>query len=618
MVAKELKKPAIGSPKVEVGEIDTSAPFQSVKDAVNLFGEGAFSGERNPIKKPKPHSAERVLAKETQLHLAQKEIDKLEERLKNAETTKSQALMELERAKIAVEELTSQLKVISETKDSAVKTAEAAKNQVESSYSKVKTDESWKMDLETSRDQYKSALTDLDAAKQELSKLRQDYNASANEIYTAVNQEAEADRTVRSNSEKATELSKEVLVMQESIEQIKLASIQVQAEEAEIHVEKDDQKQLFKSSLEESTKKLASLRNEANPHLKNDLETRLAEIELLQKAMETARSSDLDSVRAVTMELDDAKGSLNKVVEEEISLRMLLENLKLELENVKKEHSELKEKELETETLAGNLHVQLRKAKSELEAALEEESEVRGASGEMINTLQQLRSECENAKTESEEMKVLVEVIKKEGETIRTALEEAEKKLEIALEEAEAAKAAEAEALDLIRILSERTVPARASTSESGARVTLSKDEFDALSRKVEESERLSEMKVEAAMAQVDAVRASENEAVKKLEAMQKEISEVRAATQEALKRADMAEAAKRAVEGEMRRLRERDQNKPAVAASRNLAETTTSEPGRRKNPKVLMPNLSGMFHKRVNQVEGGSPSYLPGEKPVW
>ncbi|KAL0306237.1 UNVERIFIED_CONTAM: WEB family protein [Sesamum radiatum] len=338
MVAKDYQRTK-GSAKAEVGEIDTSAPFQSVKDAVSLFGEGAFSGEKPAVRKPKPHSAERVLAKETQLHLAQKELNKLKEQLKSAETTKAQALLELERAK--------------------------------------------RTDLETARTHYTAAVAELDAAKQELRKLRQEYDAYVETKEIAAKQAAEAENAAKANMGRVDELSKEIASVQHSFQQVKLASVQAKEEETKICADKDKQKQIYKERLQESVKRLLALKKNIDPQLIKDLETQLSqtlsEIEALRNKMDNARSADLDSVKTVTMELDGAKESLNKVAEEESSLRSQVETLKVELDNIRKKHSELKEKEAETESIAGNLHVKLRKAKSELEAALAEEAKVREA-----------------------------------------------------------------------------------------------------------------------------------------------------------------------------------------------------------------------------------------------
>ncbi|KAK1417991.1 hypothetical protein QVD17_27127 [Tagetes erecta] len=632
MVAKDRQNKT-DSPKVEVGEIDTRAPFQSVKDAVNLFGEGAFSGEKNAIKKIKPQSAERVLVKETKLHMAQKELYKLKERLKIAETTKAGALTELERAKRTVDDLKTKLETVNEAKEAAVKAAEAAKNQAKQfETAETNPNGSLKQDLENTKQQYAAVFTEVDAAKQELRRIHHDREAVLEEQNAAIKQETESELIKKVNLDRIDDISKEIFSVQQTIEQVKLATMEAQQEQEKVYSEKNVQKLAHKAALEESAKKLLALRERFDPKLSKDLETKIeettSEIKKLQTEMENVRASDLESLKNVTLELDGAKESLQKLVEEENLLKNLLESLKIELESVKKEHEELKQKEAETESVVGNLNSKLHKSKIELENACAEEAKVTGAYDEMMLTFQQLVSETETAKRESEEMKLKAEELKKEAEAMGAALEEAESKLKIVETEAEEAKKAELKALEDIKVLSERTDAARASTSESGSKITISQEEFEALSRKVAESEKLAEMKVEAAMAQVEAVRASEKEAMKKLEATQKEIDELKAATVAALKQAEMAEAAKKAVEGEMKRWREREQKKAAEAAALILEETQVkqtpslpstptykqSPPQKPKTKKVLATNFSGIFQRKKSQIDGGSsPSYLPG-----
>ncbi|KAK3136437.1 hypothetical protein QOZ80_5BG0434530 [Eleusine coracana subsp. coracana] len=648
-MSTKARPPPTDVEKTEIGEIDTRAPFESVKAAVSLFGEVKFSSDKSAARKPKAPQAERVLAKETELHLAQKELNKYKEQLSNAETTRVQALSELEKAKRTVEELTTKLDAINKSKELAIQATEDAKTRTKqleggSPNEGLGTDGPLKQELESAREQYTVALADLDAAKQDLRKLKKDFETSLDMRLSAAQQEEESLHSTEANKEKANQLRNEIAEIQESLMHVKAATEQAHEEESQILAEKDVARETYKQALEETQKKLSSLRNDFDPAAYNSLKEKLdqtnSEIASMQKKIEDARARDLEAVAVVSTELDDAKEMLQKVAEEESSLRNLVESLKTELEAVKQEHNQLKEKDAETESIVADLHVKLQKCKSELEAAVAAESKATSASDDLMLALQQLSSESKNALQEAEMMQKSAAELRDEAEKARVELAEAEKKLQLALKEAEEAKAAEAKALDQIKQLSDRASAARASTSESGANITISKEEFDSLSRKVEESEKLSEMKVAAAMAQVEAVRASENEAIKKLEAARKEMEDMELATEEALKRAEMAESAKKAVEGELKRWREKEQKAAEAPPSSepHAREHATESPpmqkasggkaaekneGHQRNSRTLLrksfmlPNITSMFHKKKGHGDSSSPSYLPGEKSV-
>ncbi|XP_058745005.1 WEB family protein At5g55860-like [Vicia villosa] len=641
------------STKPVVGEVDTNPPIQSVKDAVYLFDEGAFSGENPIIKKSKSKSysvVESVWAKETKLHLAQNELNKLKTQLKNAETTKAEFLLELEKAKATVMDLKQKLGVLGESRELAIQATEAAKSQAkqlieEKSGNLNVINGTSKEVIETVVQRYKSIIIELDEAKQELRKIRQECLESVEARVSAFKQAEEARDAIETNEERARELFNEILAVQESIRQLNVASVEDDRQKKKILVEKNVLSQSYKAGIEEYEKNLLALNKDFSSKLTKNLEVkltdRISEISAPQKEIESKKTSDFESAKTLTLVLDGAKASLQKFSEEEESLRCLVEGLKLDLENVKREHSELKEKECKTESILRNLRDELEKREFELEICLAEESEVRVSSQRMISKLNQLSDETEKARREAEDMKIYAVELKVEAELSKHALEDAETKLKVALEEAEAAKAAEAVILDQIKDLSEKANAARNSVSESGARITISREEFDSLNRIVEEFDKLASSKEASATALIAATKASEIESLKKLEETQKEIENIKKMTHEVMRKTEMAEAAKNAVESELRRWRERDHEKAAEAAARILAETPTSSRRRSKfrkqnstprsmevrklekgkgsfSKKTLLPSITRIFSRKNSmKFERGVPSYLPGESPL-
>ncbi|XP_075084690.1 WEB family protein At5g55860-like [Nicotiana tabacum] len=429
-----------GSPRSEVGEIDTRSPFQSVRAAVSLFGEAGTgsSPKAKPLTFKKSKTAEE---KESQLNLALRELDSLKQQIKSTETTKGNALRELENAKITLQELTSQLETLCKSKQAAIEATEAAK-----------------------------------ARARQLQDEKSNSELDEHRYLLVANKEQSPLRTAKEEAEKK--------IRDENL------------------VEK----------LEETNKA----------------------IESLQEQLNNVRTSDLDSFAKASSELDRTKKAFQEIVAEERFFRSLVDSFQSELDSFKGHNSQLKKKADEAEALAENLRLDLDNSKKELEA--------KTPKGE----IQQFTSEAVHFLQEAEEMKKKAELLRQEAVTARAEVKEAEERLKVA--------AAETLASDQIHNSSITEDASDLISSESNRKIKLAVEKYEALSKKVEEIRNEADIKVATAMAQVETITANEKEALVKVEAGLKEKRDIEIAIKEALKAAEMAEAAKKVLEGQLKK----------------------------------------------------------------
>ncbi|KAL0757713.1 hypothetical protein Bca101_095381 [Brassica carinata] len=542
------------SPRTEVGEIDTRAPFQSVKAAVSLFGE-VVSRQRSTTRRSRL-SSESVCDKETQLMLAHKQFLKIKQKLDNAEITRSRALSDLSNAKKTMEELTNKLEAVNKSKQSAIDTKETVQQREDQlEHDKSHGSPPHHHELDVAREQYLSTTIELDAAKQQLNKIKQSFDSAMDLKATALNQAAEAKRALQVNSAKVNELSKEIGDMKDAIHQLKLAATQNLEEYANIVKEKDDLRECYKTAVEEAEKKLLVLRKEYQPELSRNLEAKLiettSEIEVLREEMKKAHESEMNTVKIITNELNEATMKLQEAADEEGSLRNLVNSLRMELEDMRREREELQQREAE------RLEVEERKKVE----ALKEES----------LRLEEKKQEALVARNEAEEMNRKIENLKKETDSAMIAAEEAEKRLELVIKEVEEAKAAEEKVREEMKMISQKQESKKQDEESSGSKIKITVQEFESLKRGAGETEKAVEKKLGDIAAELEEINKRKAEADNKLGASLKAIEEMKHATDLAQKAADSAEAAKSVVESELKRWRQKENEDDSTEAAMML-----------------------------------------------
>ncbi|CAL1355908.1 unnamed protein product [Linum trigynum] len=526
----------------EIGEIDTRAPFQSVKAAVSLFGEVAVKARpsfRKTNSRLSSSSSENVLDKETQLLLCRREFEKYRHKLESAETAKARTNAELDRAKRTLEDLRTKLNSINQSKVSTLNAAEAIKQRaktLEVAKSQKDMGQSQRnKDLLEARERYAVTSEELNSAKQQLNKIRQDFDATLEAKWAAFQQAAEAQRSANMNAERAAELSKEIQAMRESGQHLKVAAVEAQERQQKCLAEKSRHVEAYKAAKEEVELHVQQLRKEFDPELVLVLDERLrettAEIEDLQGRMKKAHASEMDSVKGITTELNQATRTLQEIAEEESNLRVRVNNIRMELENVKMEKAQLMEKEAEREVL---------------------EAEEKRA-------VKQLMSEAEAARREAEELQRTAWEHKEQADYARAMAKQAEEKLLVCTTEIEVARAAALRAHTEMKKMSESKTNEEISSNNnnSNKKMRISMTEYQALQKKLAESPAMAERTVAETMNQLESINTKSEEQARKLEANRKAIEEIKEATDIAMRSAEAAEAAKRAVEAELQKLRE-------------------------------------------------------------
>ncbi|KAL8461698.1 hypothetical protein ACS0TY_032978 [Phlomoides rotata] len=567
--AKAVRENAPGSPRASisptsVGEIDTRAPFQSVKAAVTLFRDVSPKATSPVVKKS--NAEERVLEKETQHQIMMRERGYYTNQLRSAEAAKAEALRELQRANTTLKLLMNKLEALTESKRASIKATEEAKitakelEEQRARRAKLGND-AWKYDLNEERERYKVTTAELVSSKRELTKLKQDFDAASATKVAVFQKAEEEEQKAQTIQERESQLSREVDQVSKALEEVKLVSLQAQEEYSKKMEEKENALMSLKLGKEKADNEIRCLIDEYVPAetLQEKLEETMEAIKVLQDKLKEVQSSELYIIRKMASDLNGAKKALGQAIAEENSLRAAVDCYKHEIEEVKKKLPGSEKKALKAEAIVHKKEAELKKKEAELEKKEAElEKAMSGSATVIKSSIEKHLAEAEKAKHEAEDSKKNAKLLKQEAEAARIATKETEKKLKIALKEAEAAKAAEKLTEEQVHSYS-KSESAEVQGSGSLRIIRLSVEEFESMNKKIKQLKNAADLKVATATAQAEAINAREKEISQQLAEMLKENEAIQSEIEDALKKARNAEAAKTIVESELQKWRQKE-----------------------------------------------------------
>lgn len=559
---------------------------------------------------------------ELELQRAHEEIPEFKKQSEVADEAKVQVLKELDSTKRLIEELKLNLERAQTEEDQAKQDSELAQLRVQEIEQGIADEASVaaKAQLEVAKARHAAAIEELKLVKDELQALHGEYASLVNDKNVAVKR-AEESVSVSKEIEKMVEdLTLELITAKETLESAHAAHLEAEEQRIGAAMAREQDFLNWEKELKQAEEEVHRLNEQilATKDLKLKLDTASAllldlkaelasyvEAKLKQEKDGTGKEDDVKgkldekaqteiqaSIASTRKELEEVRLSIEKAKDDVKCLRVAAVSLKSELQKEKASLVTMQQREGMASVAVASLEAELNRIRLEIELIQLKEKEARDRMVELPKELQQAAQEADQAKSVAKSAREDLRKAEEEAEQVKAGATTTESRLHAALKEIEAAKASERLALAAVKALQESELATSPGGEDAPTGVTLSLEEYYALSKKAHEAEEQANMRVAAAISEIEVARESELSSLEKLKEANREMVARKEALRAAKEMAERAKEGKLGIEQELRKWREEhEQRRKATDLSPLAANPVKSSPRsfeERKEPKIF------------------------------